>query len=201
MSMNFAENMRRAFNLERISEAYVSMGHLTELEFDQILHDVLRIRALHLPDLDWLLLDQLLGLKVRIPLEAHFQALSAGLDQPFKDIETFYRQAIDKHLLPPRTLNRTSFYRVPTHTLRTGELAVEVGVVSMRALQMGLGLQVTIQGAIHSQVMLGQVLRSVGDMSVIDLFQILGLQAGIPFVSLNQSAPAIAAAVHAARNL
>lgn len=199
MSINYAENMRKAFNLERISEAYVAMGHLSEAEFDQVLKDVLRIRALHLPDLDWLLLDQLLGLKVAIPLESHYKALSAGLGIEFTNIEAFYRQAIEKNLLPPRTLNQNHFYWVPSRTLRTGELAVEVGAVSQRTLQMALGLQMTIQSAIGGLVTLGQVLRSVGDMSVNDLFQVLGLQAGVPFASLNQSAPAIAAAVHKSR--
>ena len=189
--LSYEERMRRAFNLSKISESYVDAGHMDERGFDEVLEQTVAIRALGIEGLDWLLFDQLISARRDVPLAAHYQALAHGMNRPFSGIHRFYEQLIDLELMPPSVLNRTIFFRPPTGQLRIGELMISLGLLDQTTLHRCIGVKETIKYRAGVSVAVGQVFRSIAGLSIIDFFQALAIQVGVPFEDLDRSAPEI----------
>jgi CheY-like chemotaxis protein len=181
-----------AFDMGAMSRYYEHEGLLKAEEFGRTFEDTIKIRALNLPDLDWLLFDQLLSVyRERIPLLHHYEALAVGLHVPFTSITNFLELMIQLKLLLPSVLNRTIFYRAPKPGRKIGEVMVELGLVTGQELARALAIQSTIEEKVGSRAVLGQVLRSVANLSTVELSQALGIQSGVPFTTLDGSAPEI----------
>ena len=192
---NRYSSMTTAFRMQAMRVYYEHNKLLEPKEFERIFEETLKIRALGLPDLNWLLYDQLLSVnRAKVPLLNHYEALAVGLNVPFEGISSFLDLMVQLKLIPPSVLNRTIFYRGPDRGLKIGEVMLALGLVTSKQLQQALAIQETIQNTIGSRPVLGQVLRSVASVSAVDLFQALGIQTGIPFISLDDSAPEIFAA-------
>lgn len=191
----YETRLRKTFDLDKIGQAYILRGKLDKVAFEKAFKDTVRIRLLNLEGLEWLLFDHMLSVHQTVPLLDHYEALSAGMGTPFLGISEFYGRLIELELLPPAVLNRTIFHRVPTEPLLLGELLVRLGLLTEATLQRALGIQSIILDKTGVKVAIGQIFRSVGHLSIVDFFQVIGVQVGVPFVGLNESAPAIYQAV------
>lgn len=192
---NRYSRMATAFDMQAMRRYYQDHNLLAPEEFEQTFEETLAIRALQLPDLDWLLYDQLLSVnRAKIPLLNHYEALAVGLHVPFEGITSFLEMMVHLKLFPAAVLNRTIFYRAPERGLKIGDLMRSLGLVTAKELERALAVQQIVQSKIGSRPVLGQVLRSVASVSSVDLFQALGIQSGVPFITLDDSAPEIFAA-------
>ena len=187
----YEQRLHRFFDLSRTNAAYIQKGVLTQTQFDQAIKDTVKIRRLYLPGLDWLLMDQLLSAFRHISLLDHCEALSAGLGREFEGIEDLYRVMIDIEIVPPWVLNRTKLHRIPQEIGLLGNLLEELGIISGVDLQRALGIKEIIHERTGLRIALGQMFRSFGHLSIVDFMQALGLQVGIPFEGLDESAPQI----------
>jgi len=195
MKANRYTRMATAFDMQAMLSYYQHHDLLQPDEFERTIEETLNIRALGLPDLDWLLYDQLLSVnRAKIPLLSHYEALAVGLHMPFEGITSFLEVMVHLKLFPPAVLNRTIFYRAPPRGLKIGEVMGALGLATAKELERALFIQDVIEQKIGCRPVLGQVLRSVASVSPVDLFQALGIQNGIPFVTLDDSAPEIFAA-------
>ena len=187
----YDKRLHRFFNVDSARDAFVSAGYLGKTEFDQVIKDTVKVRRLYLEGLDWLLMDQLMAQYRQVPFLTHCEALSCGLGRPFEGVQDLYETLANLELIPAAALNQTVVNRAPRQELLFGELAAEAGVVSNMDLQRALGVQRILWTQTGSPVAIGQVFRALGCLSVVDFFQILALQSGIPFTSLDESAPRI----------
>lgn len=185
------ERSRRMFVLTKIREFYVGKSLLTEEGFASMFRDVKRIRGI---GVDWVLPDHVLSVCRHMDLNDHFEALSVGIGMPYNGIEALLENLIELELEPPTILNRTVFYRPPKAPRLLGELLVELGLLDVQTLQRGLGIKTLIQHGVGVDAAVGQVVRCISSLSIVDLFQALAIQTGIPFESLDTSAPQIFAA-------
>jgi CheY-like chemotaxis protein len=184
--------MATAFDMQAMRRYYHYHQLLAPEEFERTFEETLKIRALQLADLDWLLYDQLLSVnRAKIPLLNHYEALAVGLHVPFEGITSFLEVMVQLNLFQPAVLNRTIFYRAPQRGLKIGDLMLVLGLVTPKELERALVIQEIVESKIGSRPVLGQVLRSVALVSSVDLFQALAIQNGLPFVTLDDSAPAI----------
>lgn len=179
------------FNPLLAGKFYADHGAIDDAEFSQIFEDMVRVRMLKLPELDWVLFDHALSVCRHVPLRTHYGAIAAGLKIPFEGIREFCEAAIQAGNMPGWSLNQTKYYQLPRRELRIGELLVEVGALHPEVVDRCLEIKSIIKAKLGIDAAVGQIFRSVGRLSIPDFFQVLGHQTGIPFVSLNESAPAI----------
>ena len=187
----YESRLHRFFDIQSTNQQYLKLGTLTQHEFDAAIQKTVQIRRLYLSGLDWLLMDQLFGALRHVPILHHCEALSAGLKRPFRGMEDLFRVLTDLELIPAGSLNRTQFYRVPQGEKPIGELLVELGLVTAIDLQRALGIQEIIRHRAGTHVAIGQIFRSLCNVSVIDFFQAVSLQVQVPFETLDASAPEI----------
>lgn len=188
---NVDASWTQAYDPTRARAFYAEQALLSEADFAQLFADTVRVRSLGFEEFDWLLFDHILSAYRHIPLVSHFQAAAAGLGLEYRGIEPLYEYLIGKGLMPPWTLNRTTFYALPKPDLRLGELMTALGLMSDGEVQRGLDIARTIREKVGVTAAVGQIFRSVGRVSMIDFFQVLGHQVGVPFVGLDDSAPEI----------
>ena len=189
--MKFWEREHRLFNLPAAARVYETHAQMSEAAFWQLVRKTLEIRALGIPGLDWLLFDHVLSATTTTPLEVHFEALAAGHEMPFRGIEDLHLQLIEAKILPPWVLNRTHFHEVPSDRSDLGRFMVELGLLAEPTLRRASEIKTLVLDKTGVDPSLGQVLRSVGALSMVDFFQVMGLRLRIPFESLDQSAPTI----------
>ena len=187
------DKLRKVFDRQAFCDVYVKRCGLRKQQADQFLNEAFQIQQMRIPGLTWLPTSHLISVYPNIPLLIHFEALDAAVHQPFDSIENFFRRSIEKGLLPPWTLNQTRFYKIPDAKLYIGRLMYELGLISENALQRCLGIQMIIQNK-GLKPALATIISSVERISIPDIFQALGIQCGMPFESLDASAPAIFAA-------
>lgn len=181
-------------NWSAMQSVYLDKGLLTAVEFDQLVERAIQVSALKVLNRSWSIALQILGEHRQLPLEAHYEALSAGYGFPYQGIESFHVQLIDKGILPPWTLNRSFIHRIPEQRLLIGELMKRMGLITETELEVGLAIQRGILQEVGAKVALGAILLSSTNLSYPDFFQALGAQVKVPFVSLNESAAKIFAA-------
>lgn len=181
----------KGFNAQLACDYYVEHGAIDEKGFWNLFDDMFQIRMLELPDLDWVLFDHALSVFRRVPLLTHYRAIAAGMSMPFEGISEFCEAAVRAGDMPPWTLHQTSFPRFPEGELRIGELMVAVGALDQAAVDRSLEIKKIIKSETGIDAAVGQIFRSVSRLSLPDFFQVLGHQVGIPFESMNASAPAI----------
>lgn len=191
------ERNTKRYDVVAMQQLYTNRRLLSDVEFRKLFEDTMRVREANIVGLDWEMMDHVLSVYRHIPLEAHFEALCAGIDIPFNGIEDFLLQAIERGLVPNTVLNRTVFHQPPPGGLPLGAMMVATGLIDEISLQRCLGIQVMIRGAVGVRAAIGQILRSTSGVSIVDLFQILSFQVGIPYVGLDASAPAVFAAAMA----
>jgi hypothetical protein len=64
-------------------------------------------------------------------------------------------------------------------------------LATAKEVESALGIQSLVARELGSKLVLGQIMRSVAHLSTVDLFQALGIQNGVPFTTLDDSAPEI----------
>ncbi len=72
-----------------------------------------------------------------------------------------------------------------------GELLSELGLIEDVTIQRALEIKAIIGGSAGVDPSIGQIFRSVGQLSMVDFFQVLAIQVGLSFDGLDDSAPAI----------
>lgn len=170
---------------------YLEQGALNQAEFDQLAEQAFQIGALKVLNRNWSITQQILSEHRHIPLLVHYEALSAAYGFPFSGVESFHINMIRKGILPPWTLNRTIFHWTPQERLRIGQLMKELGLINQETLDSSLGIQSAIQQELGTKVALGAITLGLTHLSYPDFFQVLGLQAKIPYRGLDESAAKI----------
>ncbi|MCB9557829.1 MAG: hypothetical protein H6707_17085 [Deltaproteobacteria bacterium] len=182
---------RQKFDIAKMGNYYDKAGLLTSGEFETLFEETMEIRRLEIVGLDWLLSDHMLSAYRNVPLVEHYKALAAGLDAPFSGIEKLYQTLIDRQIVPAAILNQTRFFRPPTSPMPLGLMLHSLGLLSEHDVQRALGIKELIRLQTGQRIAVGQIFRSLANISVIDFFQALGIQTGVAFESLDGSAPEI----------
>ncbi len=184
------DRLRSAFDRKAFCDVYVRECGLRRRDADRFLNETFQIQRMNIPGLAWFPTSHLISVYPNIPLLVHYEALDAAFGQTFDGIEGFYRRMIDSDLLPTWTLNKTLFFGRPDPKVFIGKLMCDLGLISENTLQRSLGIQTLIQ---HKGIKpaLATIIASVECISAPDLFQALGIQCGIPYESLDESAPTI----------
>ena len=186
------EKLRMEFDREAFCEVYLRKAGIEKQQVDHFLYETLQIQQMKISGLTWFPTSHLISAYPIIPLLTHYGALAAAYNQPFEGIEDFYCRMIDRALLPAWYLNQTRFHKVPAAKLLTGELMCELGLISEHTLQRCLGTQRLIQDKGKGlKPALATIISALDCISIPDLFQSLAIQCGVPFRSLDESAPAI----------
>jgi hypothetical protein len=170
-------------------EAYV--GCLTREQFEELAEDALKIHQSQLLGPRWSVVHVFMTARPDIPLEAHYQALAAAHQLPYRGILDFHQHAMKLGILPPWSLNRTQFVNVPTERMLLGELLLELGLITDETLARCVDLQSKIWRELGVRVTMGSVILSVANVSYPDFYQALGIQNGVHFDSLDESAAEI----------
>jgi hypothetical protein len=185
------EQFREQFNREAFSRIYVQTGALTLEETRKFITDTFKIQLMDLPGFRWFPTHHAIGVFGHIPLNLHFQALAAGVGQPFLGIEDLFRHLIQQGWLPNWILNRTHFFNPPTIRRRIGELMVQTGLINEATLLQCMGIQQQIHDQLAIKPRMASVIASMAMISLPDMIQLLGMQVNLPYDSLDDSAPAI----------
>jgi hypothetical protein len=188
--MNHYERLRQRIDWAALGKVYLEKRALTPAQFDALVEDTIGVHRLNIQGLNWAATHQILSVHRQIPLQTHYEALSAALGFQFNGVEDFHKTGIRIGFLPPSSMNRTHFYQVPTQPMPIGELMLNLGLITQPTLQSALGIQVLIQDTIKTRVALGSVILSITQLSFPDFYQVLGIQAGVPYVNMD-SAPRI----------
>jgi hypothetical protein len=192
MESSYSGRVSHRFDWRAMSEVYRKKGLLSKEQLDRLLEvsvgiDAMKIVGLHGWNPTHLILSEHRG----IPLLTHFEAFSAAMGQPFVGIEEFFRANIRAGNFPAWYLNRTLFNEPPPGNLRIGQIMVALGLIDQSTLYLTLGIQSTVHDQLGVRPALASLALSLRTLSFPDFFQALGVQAGIPFESLDRSAPAI----------
>ncbi len=175
------------FDWDAMQRVYTARGVLSAEQVDLLMDDTQSFLDLEIPGLRWTPADQTLSVYRWIPLAVHYEALSAGLGIPYLGIRNYHEAAIRMGLDPSWRLNQTVFY-APPPPARFGRMAVELGLVDEQTLERSLDVQALALEKVGFRPAIGSILLSLGTLSYPDFFQVLGLQAQIPFKDLDASA-------------
>lgn len=188
--MTYYDRMRQRIDWAALGKVYLDKRVLTATQFDSLAEDTIRVHKLNIQGLNWAATHQILSAYREIPLLVHYEALSAALGLPYGGVEEFHKTGVKIGFFPPSSLNRTQFFQIPTERMVIGKLMMTLGLITQATLQTALGMQVLIQDAIKVRVALGSIVLSITNLSFPDFYQVLGIQAGVPYVNLD-SAPQI----------
>lgn len=184
------DRLRLTFDRGAFADVYVEHMGLTRERIEQSLHSTLTIQQMNLKGLAWFPTSHLITTHPQIPLVTHYRALAAAYGFDFDGIERFYVRMIDSGLLPPWVLNQTRLYRIPPGPSLIGELMCRLGLISEHSLQRCLGIQ-RLMESMGLKPALATIISAVDAVSVPDIYQALGIQCGMPFETLDESAPEI----------
>jgi hypothetical protein len=188
------------FNFNLMHEFYIEGGFLQESELESLISHTNAVRSLSIEGFNWLPSDQAPDQFRHLPVSIHYRAMAAAYGLDFDGIEDFYVQCINAGALPAHVLNVTEFYEQPEKLKghKIGELLVRLGLIPESTVQRALGIQQVIESEIKIKPFLASIINNIAQMSAPNLYQALGIQVGIKYVSLDESVDKIAAAVREA---
>lgn len=178
------------FDWDAMQRVYTTREVLSAEQVDLLMEDTQSFLELGIPGLRWTPADQTLSVYRWIPLNVHYEALAAGLGIPYRGVRDYHEATIRLGLEPTWRLNQTTFYAPPAPA-RIGRMLVELGLVDEGTLERSLDIQAMAMEKVGFRPALGCLLLSLGTLSYPDFYQVLGLQAQLPFRDLDTSAAII----------
>lgn len=175
------------FDWDAMQRVYTTREVLSSEQVELLMEDTQSFLELGIPGLRWTPAEQTLSVYRWIPLLVHYEALAAGLGIPFRGIRDYHEATIRLGLEPSWRLNQTIFYAPPARA-RIGRMMVELGLVDEETLDRSLDIQAMALEKVGFRPALGSLLLSLGTVSYPDFYQVLGLQAQLPFKDMDTSA-------------
>lgn len=195
--MTNVNRSNRPLDWHAMCEAY--LGYMTREQFEKLAEDALEIHQSHLLGPRWSVVHVFMSARPDIPLDVHYRALAAAHQLPYGGILDFHQRAVQLGVLPRWSLNRTQFINLPAKRLLLGELLLELGLITDETLTRCLELQDTIWKTLGIRVTMGSVILSIANVSYPDFYHALGIQNGVKFDSLDESAAEIYRVARSAR--
>jgi hypothetical protein len=177
------------FNFNSLQDFYLQNGFLKQAEFDLLIKHTNAVRSLEIADFNWLPIDQAAGQFGHLPMSVHYRAMAQSYGMTYRGIEDFYVQCINSGSLEPHVLNFTKFYESPANITgyKIGQLLIRLGLISHDTLYKALGLQQVIQSEVGTKPFLALIVNKISNLSAPNLYQALGIQGGVDFISLDES--------------
>ncbi|MEC7518758.1 MAG: hypothetical protein VYE22_02780 [Myxococcota bacterium] len=170
-----------------VAKAYEARG-LAKETFYHHLDELLRVRSLAVPGLDWTLLDHMLSSVQSLRLREHFEAFAEGAGLRYRGLIPFLEAAVAAGFFPETALRRTELQPASDGTGDFGRLLRKLGLASKEQIADAADIQARIASEVGVEPAIGCVLRSTAGLSVVDFIRALAVFRGIEGDDLDQLA-------------
>mgnify|MGYP000079534491 FL=1 len=182
--------MAPTLDIPAVAKAYEARG-VSRDTFYHHLNDLLRVRALEIPGLDWSLLDHMLSSVQSLPVRKQLEAFAAGTALEYTDLRSFLEAAVEAGVFPPTVLQTSELPEVEMVSGDFGRLLVKLGLADKAQVQTAEDIRNRIAMETGVEPAIGCILRSTAQLSVPDFIRALAVFRGIEGDDLDALADAV----------